>query len=210
MNNESVDSFLTDGCGRCDHYRTPACKVLLWTAPLVALRALVREVALTEDMKWGHPTYSVGGHNVVMLNAFKDRCTLSFLDGSSLRDDGGLLELPGPNTQHGRLIAFRSLAEVEARAGQIRDLLAQAVARAESGARPAPRADAEPIPAELEERLLADPALHAAFEALTPGRRRSHVLHVSGAKASATRARRVEQCVPKILAGLGYLDRPGR
>lgn len=210
MNNESVDSFLTDGCGRCDHYRTPACKVLRWTAPLVALRALVRETALTEDMKWGHPTYAVGGRNVVMLGAFQDRCTLSFLEGAALRDDAGLLERPGPNTHHARLLAFRSLAEVEARTGAIRDLLAQAVARAAAGERLPPRTETDPVPTELEERLLADPALHAAFEALTPGRRRSHVLHVSGGKASATRARRVEQCVPKILAGLGYLDRPGR
>lgn len=51
------------------------------------------------------------------------------------------------------------------------------------------------------------PDLKAAFEALTPGRQREFHLHVSGAKQSATRQARVENCVPKILAGKGVCDR---
>ena len=61
--------------------------------------------------------------------------------------------------------------------------------------------------AELEQRLEQDPELAQAFAALTPGRRRSHILHVSGAKQSDTRARRVERCVPEILAGRGFNER---
>ena len=52
-----------------------------------------------------------------------------------------------------------------------------------------------------------DPALAEAWEALTRGRKRSHVIHVGGAKQAATRERRVGKCVPKILAGKGFLDR---
>ena len=36
MNTGSVESYLTDGCGRCDKYQTPECKVVTWAQPLVA------------------------------------------------------------------------------------------------------------------------------------------------------------------------------
>jgi len=59
----------------------------------------------------------------------------------------------------------------------------------------------------LAERLEADPELDAAFAALTPGRRRSHILHVGGAKQAETRVRRVDRCVPDIMAGKGFNER---
>jgi len=42
-------------------------------------------------------------------------------------------------------------------------------------------------PDEFERRLEQDPALSAAFEALTPGRRRAYLLHFSAPKQSKTR-----------------------
>ena len=57
-------------------------------------------------------------------------------------------------------------------------------------------------------RLDADPALAVAWQALTPGRRRSHVLYVSGAKQAATRARRAATSAALVMQGLGYDERP--
>ena len=65
----------------------------------------------------------------------------------------------------------------------------------------------EPLPDELATRLADDPALARAFAALTPGRQRSHVLHVRGAKQTETRARRAAQCAAEILAGRGFRER---
>lgn len=207
MGPESVDAFLRDGCGRCEHHATPRCKVRSWTAALVALRALVQAEGLSEEVKWGHPCYTVDGRNVLMLGALRDRCTLSFLEGAALPDDDGLLERPGPNSHRARLVSFRSAEEVDARRDAVRRLVVAAVARARSGERLPDRVDEDPIPAELEARLDADPALRAAFDALTPGRRRSHVLHVAGARGAETRARRAERCAPEILAGRGFHER---
>ena len=81
MNRTSVDSYLSDGCGRCDKYQTPDCKVLRWTPILVELRQMVRASGLTETMKWGSPCYCVNDHNVVMLVSFKDDCALQFFQG---------------------------------------------------------------------------------------------------------------------------------
>jgi uncharacterized protein YdeI (YjbR/CyaY-like superfamily) len=207
VNRESVDSYLQDGCGRCDHYRTPQCKVLLWTSALVALRKIVLEAGLVEEMKWGSPCYTLGGKNVLMIVSFRESCAMSFFKGASLEDPSGLLESAGPNAQHGRLIRFQGVERVEAHRAAIAALVAGAIAVERSGKK-LPKAQLpESLPEELEARLAADPELRRAFEALTPGRKRSHVLHVSGAQQTETRARRAERCAADILAGKGFNER---
>ena len=61
--------------------------------------------------------------------------------------------------------------------------------------------------AELQDRLDGDPGFRAAFEGLTPGRRREYNLSISDAKQVMTRAARVEKYAPKIFAGKGLRDR---
>lgn len=207
MNTESAEAFLRDGCGRCSRYRTPSCKVHAWTAPLTRLRERLRDSALTETMKWGSPCYTLGGKNVVMLVVFKDSCALSFLKGAALDDPEGVLEPPGPNSRFARFMRFRSLDEVEARVAAIDRLLAQAIELERSGRTVVVARDPELVPEALQQLLDAQPALRSAFEALTPGRRRSHILHVAGAKQAATQARRAAACVPEILAGRGQHER---
>ena len=53
----------------------------------------------------------------------------------------------------------------------------------------------------------ADPELKAAFEALTPGRRRAYNLNILDAKKPETRQARIEKHIPKIQAGKGLNDR---
>lgn len=207
MNTTSVDSYLADGCGRCDRYQTPACKVLLWTPILVALRQMLRASGLVEEMKWGSPCYTLDGANVLMLVSLKDRCALQFFKGVALADPDGELEASGPNSRFVRLLAFRSLADFERRRDRAAVFLDRAIAFERAGTPLDVPPAAEPVPEELEQRLAEDPALADAFAALTPGRRRSHILHVSGAKQADTRARRVERCVPEILAGRGFNER---
>ncbi len=210
MNTESVDAYLRDGCGRCEHYKTPACKVHRWTQALVTLRALVLARGLVEEMKWGSPCYTLAGKNVVMLVSFKESCALQFFRGASLKDDDGLLESPGPNSRHGRFLRFRSNDEVVARAARAGRLVEEAIALERSGTKRKREAAKDPLPVELARRLAADPELQEAFEALTPGRRRSHSLHISGAKQSETRERRVERCAAEIRLGRGCNERDVR
>lgn len=207
MNTSSVDSYLSEGCGRCDHYRTPRCKVHRWRGGLAALREVLLAAGLEETVKWGAPCYTLGGKNVAMLVALRESCGLSFFKGAALPDDEGLLEAPGPNSRHGRYLRFRSEDEVLARLPEAARFVAAAIALEAAGVTIAPLAEPEPLPLELAQRLADDPALQQAFEALTPGRRRSHVLHVSGAKQPETRERRVERCVLAILAGKGFNER---
>jgi uncharacterized protein YdeI (YjbR/CyaY-like superfamily) len=199
----TVDDYLRDGCGRCERFRTPGCKVHRFAATLVALRALARAAGLTEEVKWGAPCYTLDGRNVAMVSALDGGCVLSFFQGALLEGDGGALELPGPNSRVARVLRFREVDEVEARRPLVEAMLAQAAALARSGAKVAPAPDPGPLPDALEALLAADPALRRAFEALTPGRRRSHALHVAAAKQPGTRARRAAGCAPLIAAGRG-------
>jgi uncharacterized protein YdeI (YjbR/CyaY-like superfamily) len=63
------------------------------------------------------------------------------------------------------------------------------------------------MPDELVEALDADPELAEAFQALTPGRRRSYLFDLNQAKQPATRVARIEKFRPRILAGKGALER---
>lgn len=207
MNRTNVDSYLRDGCGRCERYRTPECKVHRWTGPLEALRRLVLAAGLDEELKWGSPCYTLGGKNVVMIAAFEEHCALSFFEGAALEDEDGILESAGPSSRIARLIRFRSTEDVLGRREEIARLLEQAIALERAGVRAERSAAPEPVPDELARRLEEDAALRAAFEALTPGRRRSHILYVSGAKQRETRSRRVDKCAPVILAGRGFGER---
>ena len=115
INNISVDAYLRDGCGRCEHYKTPACKVHRWTKALESVRELALASGLVEEMKWGSPCYTLDGKNVVMVAAFKEFCALQFFKGAALVDDEGVLESPGPSSRHVRFLKFRSTEDVRAR-----------------------------------------------------------------------------------------------
>jgi uncharacterized protein YdeI (YjbR/CyaY-like superfamily) len=203
----NVEGYFTKGCGRCTKFRTPACKVHRFPEGLAALRALLLDAGLTETIKWGAPCYTHDGRNVAMLVALVDSFGLSFFEGATLDDADGLLELPGPNSRIGRILRFRSSDAFMARRGAAKRLVAQAVTLARAGTRVARSAEPEPLPDELAAHLAADPALARAFAALTPGRQRSHILHVRGAKQAETRVRRAAQCAPDILAGRGFRER---
>ena len=205
--NPKIDRYLAEGCGRCPLVGTPECKVHSWTEELRALRQLVLDCELKEELKWSMPCYTLEGANVAMVSAFKEYACLSFFKGSLLNDPEGLLVKPGENSQATRQLRFTSLDEIRARKAAILELIRQAIQLETSGKKVAFKKNPEPIPEELQTRLGADPALKAAFEALSPGRQRGYILHVSGAKQAATRMARVEKHIPRILQGKGIHDR---
>jgi uncharacterized protein YdeI (YjbR/CyaY-like superfamily) len=207
MNNTSVESWLQDGCGRCDLFATPACKVRPWTDTLVALRELLLEHELTEVMKWGAPCYTSNQKNVVILTALKDFCALSFLHGAALHDPDSLLVSPGPHSRYARYLKFQTMEDVVKLREPTRALLEQAIDLVRSGKKFTPEIQPEPWPEELQRALQLNPALAKTFTSLTPGRQRSHVLYIGGVSSAAARERRVERCIPKIMAGKGFQER---
>ncbi len=201
-----IDQFLLEGCMRCSLGATPACKVHRWTAILEFLRQLILETELQEERKWGVPTYTINGKNVVMLGVFKDSCVLSFIKGQFLPDPKGLLALPGPNSREGRILRFTQLNQATGLENEIRHFLQEAIQVERSGKKAAASSSRQLLPEELLQKFAEHPGLETAFFALTPGRQRGYLIHFSGAKQSPTRLSRIEKCIPKIFSGKGMMD----
>ncbi|MCE6949463.1 YdeI/OmpD-associated family protein [Cereibacter sphaeroides] len=178
-----------------------------WQDELACLRSILLESALTEDFKWRSPVYTFSGGNVAIIWGFRDRATLGFFKGVLLADPCGMLEPPGEHSRSSRVIGFTDVGQIESARPALLALIAEAIEVERSGRKVEFPKDDLDYPRELADRLDGDPGFRAAFEALTPGRRRGWVLHVLQAKQSATRASRIDRAMPRILAGKGPQDR---
>jgi uncharacterized protein YdeI (YjbR/CyaY-like superfamily) len=196
-----IEDYFTKGCGRCARFATADCSVQRWQAGLVALRDLCRAEGLVEVVKWGHPVYMHAGRNVAIIGAFRGEFRMTFMNAALLADPDGLLTRQGPNSAVADALRFDDAREVDA--GVIRGFLQQAMQFAAAGVRPARAVTELDLPEELIAALDDDPRLAEAWAALTPGRKKSHVLMIAGGKAAATRAARVARLAPRMLAGKG-------
>jgi len=176
-----------------------------WQKETEKLRKIALDCYLTEEMKWGKPCFTFEKKNVAIVIPLKESCALAFFKGALLKDPKHILGRAGEHTQAGRWIKFTSLREIAALQSTLRKYLNEAIALQESGKKVVLKRPSDyPMPEELQTRLDDDPVLKAAFEALTPGRRKSYAIHISGAKQEKTRVARAERCVPMILSGRGF------
>ena len=176
-----------------------------WQKEASKLRKIALDGDLSEEMKWGKPCFTYQKKNVAIVIPLKDACALSFFKGALLDDPKRILQKIGEHTQAGRWIKFTSLKEITAMQSILRNYIHEAIEVEASGKKVTLKKASEyAVPEELQARLDAAPELRTAFEALTPGRRKSYIFHVSGAKQVKTRAARAQRCVPMILSGRGF------
>ena len=178
-----------------------------WQAEIDEMRRVLAGFPMQEQRKWGKPTYTLDGKNIVILQGLKEYFALGFFQGALLQDPKKLLVQLG-QTQAGRVMKFTSAREIAAKATTIRAYVREAMAAEMAGLRIEKKQTSEyPVPQELKEKLRKDPQFKKAFEALTPGRQRGYLVHFAAAKQSATRKSRIEKAMPSILAGRGFLER---
>lgn len=202
----NIETFFEKGCGRCDKFDTPDCKVNPWRDILLSLREIINTTELKEELKWNQPTYTINGKNVLILSTLKDFPFISFLKGSLLKDPKKILVSPGKRSQADRRIVVTDIRTIEKLKPTIKSYIEEAIELEKAGKKVEFKKGIEPMPEELMDKLDEDPELKEAFEKLTPGRQRSYFIHINGAKQSSTRASRVEKCIPKIMAGKGFLE----
>jgi uncharacterized protein YdeI (YjbR/CyaY-like superfamily) len=179
-----------------------------WQAEIARLREILLDCDVAEELKWGKPTYTVDGRNIVLIMPLKETCTLLFMKGALLKDPKGLLIQAGENSQSQRQMRFTSAAEIGKLARTIKAFVKQATEVEQSGRKVAFKKSTDLVyPEEFQRRLDRNTALREAFRALTPGRQRQYHLYFTGAKLPATRESRVEKAIPLILDGLGLDDR---
>jgi uncharacterized protein YdeI (YjbR/CyaY-like superfamily) len=189
---------------KVDFYFTKAKR---WKPELEELRRIALNCQLVEELKWGCPCYTFEGRNIVLIHDFKEYCAFLFFKGALLKDPKSLLIQQTKNVQAARQIRFTNAKEIAKLEKTLKAYIYEAVEVEEAGLKVEFKAKKElEIPEEFQQKLDKDPVLKTAFNTLTPGRQRAYVLHFSGAKQSATRASRVEKCIPQILEGKGLND----
>ena len=178
-----------------------------WKESYEALRIIVLDCGLTEELKWGCPCYTINQKNVVLIHGFKDYCALLFHKGALLKDRQGILIQQTENVQSARQIRFKGLHEIVRLERLLKTYIHEAAEVEKAGLKVAlKKTSGFEMPEEFALKLKALPALKKAFHALTPGRQRGYLLHFSSAKQSKTRAARIEKNVDRIMAGKGLED----
>lgn len=177
-----------------------------WPEEMSALRAILLNCGLTEEIKWRAPCYSHNRKNIVILQEMKDFLALMFFKGALLDDPHDVLKDQGPSSRSARRLEFTSVAQVTMLSDTISDLIDQAIDVEEAGLTVGPAPELVLVE-QLQNRLNEDPEFKIAFEALTPGRQREYNLYFSSAKQAKTRESRINKYSQKILAGKGLRDR---
>ena len=186
---------------KVDFYFTQAQK---WQAEIEALRSIVLETGLTEELKWGCPCYTLSESNIVLIHVFKEYCALLFFKGALISDPKGILIQQTKNVQAARQMRFTKVSEVNALKKNIIAYIQQAIKIEKAGLKVAlKKTEDYPVPIELKQQFDASAALKKAFEQLTPGRQRAYLYYFSQPKQSSTRTTRIEKSAPSILAGKG-------
>lgn len=178
-----------------------------WQGCFLLLREMALESGLTEELKWGHPCYTLKGKNVFLMHGFKDYCALLFHKGALLKDEERLLVQQTKDVQSARQLRFTSLQDIERKERLIVRYMQEAIAVEKAGLKVPMKKTAEfEMPAEFAEAMKQMPELKKAFNALTPGRQRGYLLYFGNAKQSKTRMARIEKHAVRILAGKGLDD----
>ncbi len=180
-----------------------------WQHLLTPLRELLLVSGLKEEVKWGAPTYTLDGKNVVGLGAFKNHCALWFHQGVFLKDEKQKLVNAQEGTTKGlRQWRFSEGDKINRRL--VQSYINEAIANQKDGKaiKPATPSKAAPaIPEDLKKAFTRNSKLKTAFSKLTPGKQREYIAHINDAKREATRLSRIEKCSPLILAGAGLHDK---
>ena len=180
-----------------------------WQKETDKLRTIALNCDLTDELKWSKHCFTFNRKNIAIIIPFKESCAFSFFKGALLKDPKHILEKISEHTQAGRWIKFTSTREITALESTLTRYLYEAIALEESGRKvPMKKPSDFPIPEELQALLDKDPLLRAAFDALTPGRRKSYSFHISSAKQPQTRTARAEKCIPLIFGGRGFNELP--
>jgi len=189
---------------KVDEYLRKAQK---WHEEIEKLRMIVLDCGLTEELKWSVPCYTFQNNNVVLIHVFKEYCALLFFKGALLQNADGILIRQSENVQASRQVRFTNLREIVVMESILKACIYEAIEVEKAGLKVDFKKTREfTVTEEFQKKTDENPALKAAFDALTPGRQRAYLLYFSAPKQSKTRETRVEKCVQHILNGKGLND----
>ena len=178
-----------------------------WQEEFIALREILLQFPMTEELKWGKPCYTIEQSNIVLMHGFKEYCALLFLKGAILKDAKKILIQQTENVQAARQIRFTNIQEITKMKATLKAYIQEAIDIEKAGLKVELKKTAEfKMPEEFRKELDKNSRLKTAFEGLTPGRQRGYLLYFSSAKQAATREARIEKYKDRIFDGMGLDD----
>lgn len=179
-----------------------------WSKELSTIRKVLLELPLEETIKWGAPTYTYNGKNIVGLAAFKNYCGLWFFQGALLKDDQKVLI----NAQEGKTKAmlqwrFSSMEEIDVEL--IKSYALEAIENQKEGRAIKSQKNTRPliIPELFQKELDENSQLKEKFEAFSLSYKREYTDYISNAKREETKQKRLQKIIPMILEKKGLHDK---
>ena len=174
---------------------------------LMILRDLLSSTELVETVKWGAPTYTINGKNVVGLGTFKAYTGLWFFQGALLKDSKKvLINAQEDKTKALRQWRFKSANEINPEL--VKKYVLEAIENQKQNKEIlADRNKAIILPDELKSALKSNSGLNQQFKSFTPGKQREFANYISEAKQEKTRLNRLEKVIPLIQQNIGLNDK---
>jgi uncharacterized protein YdeI (YjbR/CyaY-like superfamily) len=177
-----------------------------WKQELVVLRGILGNSPFEENIKWGAPTYSYKGQNVVGIAAFKNYFGLWFFQGALINDtEKCLINAQEEKTKAMRQLRMNSLSDIKPEI--ITNYLSQAMQLVDDGISIKPEKKALEIPIMLKKMLENLPALAQNFDSMGLSKQREFCDYINEAKQQATKERRLDKVLQHIENNKGLHDK---
>ncbi|MEM9549377.1 MAG: DUF1801 domain-containing protein [Bacteroidota bacterium] len=178
-----------------------------WKEGLARLRKAVKAHGFKEELKWGMPTYTIDGKNLIGLSGFKKHFGIWFHQGVLLSDPLNLLT----NAQEGKTKGMRHIKFYDSKEVNVETLkpyLEETVKNHTEGKtiKTERKTDKYEMPDILKSALEENNSTKA-FEALSPSKQNEYIEYIVTAKREATKSSRIDKILPMIQEGKGLNDK---
>lgn len=172
-----------------------------WQPLIEAIRELLLPLDLAEDIVGAQITYTYQERDVASLESFQDFLALNFPKGVLLEDRAGVLHSTS-GASMARRFEFHELEEIEQQKASVVAFINQAIAHERAGVAATSQDHVLRLAPDLLELFDREPDVEAAFYRLNPEVRQAYQSQLDTPADRTERVRRLEQMIPRILAGL--------
>jgi len=182
-------------------------KIERWRVELQVLRTVLLLTEFNEELKWGVPTYTVNGKNVVSISGYKNHFAIWFFQGAFLKDTSKvLINAQEGKTKEQRQWRFNSIDDIDIELLNV--YLIEAIQNQKNGKEvQVNTSEFFLIPSKLKDELKDDSDLQKNFNLLTKGKQKEYCTYISEAKKESTQIKRVLKIIPMINELIGLNDK---
>lgn len=178
----------------------------IFSEEILFLRKIILSTNLNETIKWGMPTYTLNGKNVVGIGAFKAHFGIWFFKGALLNDRNKVLV----NTQEGKTMVMRQWRfkkDTKIDQSLVEYYINEAIEIEKRGLKITLKKRPLFVPKELKSVFKVNEKLARIFEVLPAGKKREFADYITDAKREETKIKRLEKIIPMILDNIGLNDK---